>query len=112
MNTFYYISTSIFALVILVTAVARLNDMGKENHNWNWWARRVGMILVALSCLLIIASPFSEYQVGFINFSLMLGIMLAWITTPQQPPWWRYITKGDQSTYAGARRSSDHAQNK
>jgi len=94
------------SVVVIITAVARLNDMRKEQHEIRWWVRRAGMLIVTLAALFNIFSAL--YPAAFIEVvhtALLLGFTIAWVTTPNHPPWWKYITRGDNAGLN--RRSTD-----
>lgn len=106
MSVLVYLLTLVCAGILFVTAIARLNDMGRKTHNdWHWWVRRAGMVAVAISCALLVFAPFFHHQVDWVEFLLIFGVTISWVTTPSQPPWWKYITKGDQSNFG--RRKDD-----
>lgn len=96
MNGLFYLITLACAILLFVIAVARLNDMGRTTHNdWHWWLRRAGMIIVALSSALAAAAPAYGHRVTLVEVSMILGVTFCWITTPNQPPLWRFIFKGE-----------------
>lgn len=110
MSFLFYIVSLLCAILLFVIAVARLNDMGRTTHNdWHWWLRRVGMILVALSSALVAAAPMYSHRVTLVEVSMILGVAFCWITTPNQPPLWKFIFKGDSLTHN--RRKDDVPQN-
>lgn len=81
-------------VAILVTCLARLDDIGLDKRAPNWQARRFGLILVGVGCVYLLVGPFSEEAVfpSWIGSMLSWGVALTWVTTPQLPPWWKYIT--------------------
>lgn len=86
------------ALLIFLTAVARLNDIKCSQNSKRWWVRRIGLMLVTVSMVMVIASYFTLatpywYQVQ--RFTGLWGLALTWFTTPGMPPWWKYISKYD-----------------
>lgn len=88
------------ALVILVTAIARLDDIKRTQNSKRWWVRRVGLLLVTASMMMFIASHFSvgaAYWNEITKLMAIWGWALTWITTPGLPPWWKYITRNDPS---------------
>lgn len=82
------------ALAILaLTAVARVHDITATGKRW--FTRRMGLILVAAACAALAAAPMLGYSNGFPSWrqvALYWGMALTWITTPNMPPWWRYIS--------------------
>lgn len=86
------------ALIILVTAFARLNDIKREQKSKRWWVRRVGLLMVIVSMVMLIASYFTisaPYWSQSVRFTGLWGLALSWLTTPGMPPWWKYISKYD-----------------
>lgn len=87
----------ITAVFILVTAVASLNDIKRTQTSKRWWTRRLGLLLVSVSMILIIASYFTvaaPYWNAIMQLTGLLGFALTWLTTPGMPPWWKYISCG------------------
>lgn len=86
------------ALIILVTVVARLNDIKRSQSNLRWWVRRLGLGLVGISMVMLIASYFAvgtPYWSQIMRLCGLWGFALSWVTTPGMPPWWRYISRND-----------------
>ena len=89
----------IAALIISITSVARLNDITRTQSSKRWWVRRIGLLLVTVSMLMIIASYFSisaPYWNQIVRITGLWGFALTWLTTPGMPPWWKYISKFDE----------------
>ena len=88
------------AAVIGTTALARVNDMSQEHVSKRWQLRRVGLILAGVSSMIYIlkglsaASPPLEWR----ELLMLYGVAFTWITTPDQPPWWQYVT-GEKSIF-------------
>jgi NADH:ubiquinone oxidoreductase subunit 6 (subunit J) len=90
----------IAALLIFITAVARLNDIKKEQNSKRWWVRRVGLLFVSVSMVMVVASYFTTatpYWNHIMKITGLWGFALTWLTTPGMPPWWRYISRYDES---------------
>jgi hypothetical protein len=84
------------ALIILVTAVARLNDIKRDQRSPMWWARRVGLGATSVGMLMFLASFFAEptrYWNETMKLAVLWGFALTWITTPNMVPWYKYITR-------------------
>lgn len=97
MNLFDILSV-IAALVIFITAVARLNDIKRTQTTKRWWVRRLGLFLVIVSMVMLISSYFTisaPYWNSIMSLTGLWGFALTWLTTPNMPPWWNYITKHD-----------------
>ncbi len=87
--------TSIIPLAVLaVTAVARVNDISPEKLEARWHVRRAGLSIVAAAAVALILSP-GTYTASWKDVALYVGMAMTWVTTPQMPPWWKYITKGE-----------------
>lgn len=79
-------------LIIIITAIARAYDI--EDQSLRGFARKMGMVLVAASAASLLVSPLLGYTMSFPlwrQVMLYWGIALAWLTTPNMPPWWKYI---------------------
>lgn len=80
--------------VIATTALARVNDIKKENDGWMWQLRRVGLTLVGTAAVVGVYSPITD-PASFPTWKglvLYYGFALTWLTTPNMPPWWKYIS--------------------
>lgn len=79
--------------VLAVTAAARLQDISGRGKRY--FFRRLGMILVGAGCGALLLAPILGYSNSFPTWRgavVYLGMALAWVTTPNMPPWWRYIS--------------------
>ena len=81
-------------IVILLTVLARANDIGPENMHWAWQVRRMGLVLAGSGAVMYMFSPWTEggEHAPWRAVVLAHGIALAWLTTPVLPPWWDYMT--------------------
>lgn len=98
--TLYDISIMITAWFILITAVARLNDITREQNSKRWWVRRIGLLSLIVAMSLKIGSYFGisvPYWREIAETLLCWGICLTWLTTPGTPPWWRWIAHRDNA---------------
>ena len=80
--------------VIATTALARVNDIKKESHEWQWQLRRVGLTLVGTAAVVGVYSPITDPATypTWKTLVLYYGLALTWLTTPNMPPWWKYIS--------------------
>lgn len=81
-------------VVMLLTALARVNDIGPEHMGWVWQVRRLGLVLAGSGAVMYMFSPWTEggAPAPWRAVTLAYGVALAWLTTPVLPPWWDYIT--------------------
>lgn len=81
-------------IVLLLTAIARVNDIGPENMGWIWQVRRLGLVLAGSGAVMYMFSPWTQIggHAPWRAVALAYGVALAWLTTPVLPPWWAYIT--------------------
>lgn len=81
-------------VVILLTAIARVNDIGPEFMGWPWHLRRLGLVVAAAGAVMYGFSPWTEggSHVPWRALALAYGVAAAWFTTPVLPPWADYIT--------------------
>ena len=89
-----YLISVIPLAVLAVTAVARVNDISPEKLETRWHVRRAGLSIVAAAAVALILSP-GTYTASWKDVALYVGMAMTWVTTPQMPPWWKYITKGE-----------------
>ena len=82
------------SVVILITALARANDIKPEQSAWHWQVRKAALVLVGTAAIAISCMPFlgSGHFPSWIIVALTNGIAGTWLTTPGMPPWWKYIT--------------------
>lgn len=80
--------------VIAATALARVNDLGKDFRGWRWQVRRLGLILAGTGAFTMLVSPLSLSPVypSWIGSMIAWGMATAWVTTPNMPPWHKYIS--------------------
>lgn len=86
------------ALVILMIALARINDIKASQNSKRWWARRIGLLMVFVSMVMFIAAYFTvtaPYWNATMKFLMFYGFLTSWVTTPGQPPFWKYISRDD-----------------
>lgn len=86
------------AIILLVTAVARLNDIKRTQSSKRWWVRRLGLLLVSVAMIIFITAYFTvaaPYWKAIMTLAGLWGFALTWITTPGMPPWNKYITRHD-----------------
>lgn len=82
------------SLIVAITALARVNDIGVERMGKRWQVRKVGLIMAGAGAVMLLATPIVESP-SFPTWRaviLMWGFALAWLTTPDHPPWDYYIT--------------------
>lgn len=77
------------AVILLMTAVSRLNDISRRQCSVGWMVRRLGLLLVAIWSLMLLLGMVRPLPHATI---LIAGVTLCWLTTLHQPPWWRYIS--------------------
>ena len=113
MNLLLILVSFVSAIILLVTAVARLNDLDLHRiRTIKGYVRGAGMVCVGVASVFYVLAPFYGHEVMSIHLTvLLIGMALSWITTPNQPPWWRYITRGDipsSDPYTGIERRRDY----
>lgn len=91
--------STICIVLMALTAWARLNDIAADKTAFHWQLRRIGLVLVVGGCVGIVFSPWVNIRGQSIpdfpswkEVMFRLGILLAWMTTPFMPPWYRYIS--------------------
>lgn len=89
--------------LIAVTALARVNDIKKGRTGALWQARRVGLSLTGTAACVLLCAPLVDTSSSPTWKGLMMyyGFALTWLTTPNMPPWWKYISQGQEMVRAG-----------
>lgn len=82
------------SLVVAITALARVNDIGPEKMQLVWHVRRLGLIMAGAGAVMLMTTPFGEAPSypTWRAVILVWGLALTWLTTPNMPPWWLYVT--------------------
>ena len=100
-----YLVSSAALIIMAVTALARLDDIAPEQASKRWQSRRAGLIFTIAGVGAIGLEPLAKITShGVIDFPswghvlLHWGVALTWITTPNMPPWWKYMTGQASST--------------
>lgn len=99
-----YIITLPALAVIMITSLARVNDLSANLISKTWQLRRIGLILVGTAATTLVLEPWSDILKGIAltkadfpswkEVILRLGFAFVWITTPHMPPWTQYVWKG------------------
>ena len=82
--------------IILITAIARVNDISKELQSKRWQVRIVGLSVAAGASAALLAAPLAGAYMSWGTTALIWGFALTWLTTPEMPPWWRWISGRDE----------------
>lgn len=91
-----YIAAIPALAVILITAVARVNDIQPDKTSKRWQFRRAGLTIAAAAAAAMLLAPLYGAQIGWSTVALIWGFALTWLTTPEMPPWWRWISGRDE----------------
>lgn len=83
--------------VILVTAVARVNDISPNKTSKRWQFRRAGLSISAGTAAAFLAVPLANANISWGTVAMLWGFALTWLTTPEMPPWWRWVSGRDQA---------------
>lgn len=81
-------------LVILMTALARVNDMTIAHTSWKWQLRKLGFIIAGTASVAYLSLPFGDFPrfPQWAAVMLSYGVSFSWITTPNMIPWHRYVS--------------------
>lgn len=80
-------------IILAITAAVRLCDITAIGKRW--FVRRMGMIFICSAAVTLIMAPILGYTLAFPTWRTLVfvwGFALAWLTTPNMPPWWKYIS--------------------
>lgn len=82
------------ALVVALTALARVNDIGPEQMGRRWQFRKISLILVGAGAVMVLSTPFIQAPAfpSWRGVVIMYGFAGSWMTTPGMPPWDYYMT--------------------
>lgn len=80
------------ALIVAVTALVRGNEIPVEVDSWRSHMRRAGFFFAGIGAISFMISPLKGFWPGWNAWFMVWGIACAWLTTPNMPPWWNYIT--------------------
>lgn len=80
--------------IIAATAIARADAIGKDKVAKRWMVRRAGLAIVAGASIALMIGPLTKhvYPPSWSALMFFWGIALTWLTTPNMPPWWKFIT--------------------
>lgn len=87
------------ALVFIsITMLARANDL-RWRSGIKWNVRLIGFMLSGVAPYGILGYGWAEqYNVALVYMTLFLvGIAAVFATTPQLPPWWRWISGKEEA---------------
>ncbi|MBT9158800.1 MAG: hypothetical protein DDT26_00047 [Dehalococcoidia bacterium] len=83
-------------LIIVITALARVNDIRPEQASKRWHVRRAGLVLMGFGSVWLMGSAFVGDHPEWKDVLLYWGLALTWLTTPSMPPWWKYVSRDDE----------------
>jgi hypothetical protein len=79
-------------IVVIITALARVNDIHIHMAGPRWHIRRFGLVLAGTGAAMMLVIPLTEQHFPSWRAVLLhMGFALTWFTTPGMPPWWRFI---------------------
>lgn len=90
-----YLLTMPPAIVVLITAWVRLDDIDRHLSGFFWHMRRMGLTFIGTTAAMVLSGPFT-YTAYFPTKFMMIGmwgLAFCWITTPGLIPWWKLVTK-------------------
>lgn len=81
------------ALLVVITAYARLNAIGPELMGWVWQVRRMGFLIIGIGSITLVGLPFmaSPRFPSWTGVLVMWGLSMNWLTTPNAVPWDWYL---------------------
>lgn len=94
-------------IIMLMTCVARLNDIGTNCRGGRWNLRRLGFVLVGLATISLLGMPIFLETPDFPSWTettIRWGVCYVWLTTPGMPPWIQWVWGMDAKTYDGPER--------
>lgn len=89
-----FVSSTVSLVVISLTMLARANDQ-RFRRGWRWQLRLVGFMLAGAAPVGIVGAEWrTEAWPSIYEAIFRLGLACVFFTTPGQPPWHKFITKG------------------
>lgn len=84
--------------VIGLTALARVNDIERTKVSKRWQVRRIGLTMAGIGAVALGAAQVLELASPPVwrDVIFQLGVMFTWLTTPNHPPWWKWISHNDE----------------
>lgn len=80
------------ALIVAITALVRGNEIPTEVDSWRSHLRRAGFFFAGIGAVSFMISPLKGFWPGWDEWFMVGGIAATWVTTPNMPPWWDYIS--------------------
>ena len=80
------------ALIVAITALVRGNEIPTEVDSWRSHLRRAGFFFAGIGAVSFMISPLKGSWPGWNAWFMIWGIAATWVTTPNMPPWWDYIS--------------------
>ena len=80
------------AAIVAITALVRGNEIPVEVDSWRSHMRRAGFFFAGIGAVSFMISPLKGFWPGWNAWFMTWGIACAWLTTPNMPPWWDYIS--------------------
>ena len=74
--------------IIIITALARVNDIKIKLAGFRWHLRRMGLVLTGAGAAGVILMGDAP---TWHDTMLHVGMALTRFTTPNMPPWWKWI---------------------
>lgn len=78
--------------IVAATALVRGNQIPAEVTSWRSQLRRAGFLFAGLGSLSFALSPLAGMWPDWHALFFVWGIAATWLTTPNMPPWWDYMT--------------------
>lgn len=87
------------AVIVAITALVRGNDLPVEVETWRGHVRRAGFYFTGVYAVSFIFRPLSGDWPGWYSLLALWGGAGTWLTTPNMPPWWDYVSGKKQLRY-------------
>lgn len=80
------------AAIVAITALVRGNEIPVEVDSWRSHIRRAGLFFAGIGAISFMISPLKGFWPGWCAWFMIWGVAATWVTTPNMPPWWDYIS--------------------
>lgn len=94
----WFAVSTLSLLIVSITMLCRANDL-RWRKGFQWQVRLVGFMLAGAMPAGVIGTEWyyhdwpSPYEAFF-----RIGLMFVFVTTPQLPPWWNWISGRDHAS--------------
>lgn len=89
-----YVFSSVACVVIGISVLARASDISIDKISPLWQFRRFSLTMIGMASLVLIFQPLTNTSdwPSWNEVVMRVGVAIMIITSPNQVPWWRYVS--------------------